>query len=129
MDMDASTTRTGPLFDGRASKAAADFAEDASRAVAEAGVNEIQARLSTVLVHPTGAYSGGIRTDRAQADNVISDGGAVYGPWLEGVASRNTKSRFKGYSTFRKAKQWLEGQAVAIAEDNIRPYLTRMGGE
>jgi hypothetical protein len=47
---------------------------------------------------------------------LITDGGVVYGPWLEGVSSRNEVTRFKGYSSFRKTAQWLEQQAPAVAE-------------
>jgi hypothetical protein len=34
--------------------------------------------------------------------------GPVYGPWLEGVGSRNATTRFKGYRAFRKAANALE---------------------
>lgn len=128
-ELAVTTTATGPVFDGRAARAGADFAEEAGREIAQAAVNEVQNRLGQVLKNPTGAYQASIVTDQASSDNVVTDGGVIYGPWLEGVSSRNTKSRFKGYATFRKTAQWLQGRATGIAEDKIRPYLSRMGGE
>lgn len=128
-DLATTTTMAGPVFDGRAEKAAADFVQEANREIAQAGVNEVQSRLGQVLENPTGAYSSSIVTNMASGSNVITDGGVVYGPWLEGVASRNQRSRFKGYSTFRRTAQWLQSHAVDIAEDKLGPYLSRMGGE
>ena len=43
------------------------------------------------------------------------DDGTSLGPWLEGIASRNTRSRFKGYRTFRLVAAELEDKAAAIA--------------
>lgn len=127
--MSTETTRKGPLFDGTAARAATAYAEEISREVAQAGVNEIRSRLGQVLENPTGTYSGAIVTDTQQTDTVITDGGVVYGPWLEGVSTRNARSRFKGYATFRKTRLWLAGRAESIAQSKIGPYLSRMGGE
>jgi len=46
---------------------------------------------------------------------LITDGGCIYGPWLEGIGSRNETSRFKGYSSFRKTAQWLQEKIGDIA--------------
>ncbi|TAJ21838.1 MAG: hypothetical protein EPO65_00630 [Dehalococcoidia bacterium] len=127
-ELAVTTTATGPVFDGRAAAAAAAYVEEANREIAQAGVNEIQSRLGQVLQNPTGHYSSSVVTDLAQNEATITDGGVVYGPWLEGVSSRNQKSRFRGYSVFRKTVQWLQGRAPDIAESKIRPYLDRMGG-
>lgn len=126
--METSVTATGPLFDGRATKAAGNFVVEAEREVAQAGANEVRNRLGQVLEHPSGRYRSNIVTDLVQGDPVVTDGGVVYGPWLEGTSSRNTSTRFKGYQTFRKTRQWLASKADAIAETKIRPYLSRMGG-
>lgn len=126
--METAVTATGPLFDGRATKAVTDFLDEAKVEVSQVGVNEVRNRLGQVLENPTGRYRNSIVTDMVQGDRVVRDGGMVYGPWLEGTSSRNTSTRFKGYQTFRKTRQWLAGRAGSIAETKIRPYLTRMGG-
>lgn len=123
-----SSTSTGPLFDGRAAKAVTEFLDEAAREVAQEGVNEVQARLGQVLQNPTGHYRSRVVTDQAQGDWGISDGDVIYGPWLEGVSSRNDTTRFKGYSVFRKTQQWLDGRAGNIAQGKLGRFLPRMGG-
>jgi hypothetical protein len=59
----------------------------------------------------------------------IVDGDVVYGPWLEGVGSRNSPvTRFAGYHTFRKAGQKLNGEAGVIANVVIKPYIGEING-
>lgn len=123
------TTIAGPVFDGQAAAAVDDFLDDASRELAELGVNEVRARLSSVLDDPSGHYRSRIVTDRTTTEWQVTDGGVVYGPWLEGTGSRNKTTRFKGYQTFRRTRQWLEGRVVDVAEDNLGRHLSQMGGE
>jgi hypothetical protein len=119
---------TGPLFDGRAARAVDDFLDEATREIAERGVNEVQARLGQVLQNPTGSYQSKVVTDRASESWTVTDGGAVYGPWLEGTSSRNQSTRFRGYQTFRKIRQELEGKVEDIADPILDRHLSRMGG-
>ena len=55
----------------------------------------------------------------------IHDSLVVYGPWLEGVSSRNQRSRFKGYHMFRNAFQQLE----KIKVDVIKKWVSRLVGD
>jgi hypothetical protein len=50
----------------------------------------------------------------------------IYGPWLEGVGSRNRTTRFKGYFTFRRTAQQLKSRSTAVANGVLRRYLSRM---
>ncbi len=110
---------TGPFFDGGMSRAVDLGVVEASEKVAQLGVNMVKSRLDKVLVNPTGAYQSQIQTDRSTSGPVVTDGGSVYGPWLEGVSSRNTSSRFKGYATFRKATAELAATAGGVADPII----------
>lgn len=69
-----------------------------------------------VVVDPSGAYRNAIVAEPRGDHAVVTDSGVVYGPWLEGVASRNERSRFKGYSTFRRTAAAAEGQADVRTE-------------
>lgn len=120
------TKVSGPLFDGTADDVMAAFATDVEETIAQQGVNDIRAELHSVLQHPTGRYERNIQTERQADDYVITDGGIVYGPWLEGVSSRNNRSRFKGYSTFRRITQRLDAKAADIAEAVLAKYLGRL---
>ena len=127
--MSVETTMTGPLYNGQAKAAVDDFLDETTRELAELGVNEIQSRLGQVLEHPTGHYKSKIVTDRAHGDWAVTDGGVVYSSWLEGTSSRNKTTRFKGYQTFRKTRQWLQGRIESVAETNLGRHIKQMGGD
>jgi len=107
----------GPLFDGRAGQITRHHADQLRADLAQEAVNRVHARLHDVLRHPTGRYESAIRTERQVDDLVVTDGGIIYGPWLEGVGSRNYPvTRFRGYHTFREVSQQMDGMAQAMAE-------------
>ncbi len=68
----------------------------------------------------------GIRRDSLHA--IIWDSGVVYGPWLEGVSSRNERSRFKGYGMFRKTNAALNIAAPRLLQKHINRAMKRLGG-
>lgn len=122
-------TAAGPLFDGRAANAVARYVDDARDTIAARGEELVLAELGMVLRHPTGYYEGEITTDRVTPDtDRVSDGGVVYGPWLEGVGSRNyPETRFKGYGHWRRTKETLAGEAPGIAQQLLQVrYLPEM---
>jgi hypothetical protein len=60
---------------------------------------------------------------------VVNDRGIVYGPWLEGVGSRNfPKTRFKGYASFRRAVHRVRGEVPRISQAVLRRHIGKMGG-
>lgn len=118
---------SGPVFDGRAHRAVAAFLLAATGAVAGEGVNLVQAAGRASYKHPTGYYEGHIVTDMAQPDStIVWDSDVVYGPWLEGLGSRNSSTRFKGYATFRKTTPVLAKRAGPIAYRILDRYVSRM---
>jgi hypothetical protein len=71
--------------------------------------------------HPTGYYERHIVNQDMGSQHVIHDSGIVYGPWLEGVGSRNAPvTRFRGYSIMRKTTRAVQDRAVQIAMPVIR---------
>lgn len=118
-------TTSGPLFDGRLEQGIARGLDEGLDEVAQHGVDLVRARLHGVLQHPTGRYESRIQVDRALGDRSVTDGGIVYGPWLEGVSQRNRSTRFKGYATFRRTTAELDAQAGPIVD---RAISDRIGG-
>lgn len=116
----------GPLFDGRLEHAIAVGVEDALDDIVQRGVDLVRFRLHSVLRAPTGHYESRIQTERAGAERAVTDGGIVYGPWLEGVSERNRTTRFKGYATFRRTTGELDRQAGPIAERVIGDKIGRL---
>lgn len=119
---------SGPVFDGRAARAAHDMSDAILDDVSSHAKNLIDAELSRVLRNPTGYYQSRIRNERVSANTArVHDSGVVYGPWLEGVGSRNSPvTRFPGYGHWRRTKQRAADEAGSIAERTAARYLPRM---
>jgi len=124
--VDIEVTISGPLFDGTAERELEAFSTEAERTIAERGVNEVKGYLDSVLRNPTGNYSRHIRTERQRDDMAVTDSKIVYGPWLDGTSSRNARTRFKGYATFRMVRQQLDAKSVHIADGLLDNHISRM---
>lgn len=120
-------TQNGPIFDGRASHAVRQFCDDWEKEYAHDVEQEVNQTLSHVLRHPTGYYQSQIHVAASGDGQQVTDGGVIYGPWLEGTGSRNRTTRFKGYATFRRVTQKMDAKAGADAEALLQAkYLRRM---
>jgi len=120
--------KSGPLFDGRAKRAIQDYLLAATGAVAGEGVNLVRASGRADYKHPTGYYESEIQTDLVTDGTIVWDSDVIYGPWLEGLGSRNQTTRFKGYHTFRRVTQQLNQgrRAQAIAYRILDRFVDRM---
>jgi hypothetical protein len=119
----------GPIFSEIETSAIINrYIEDAEVTIADHGVNMVKAQLDLSLKTQTPYYKTHIVTDRSVGDISVTDSGVIYGPWLEGVGSRNATTRFKGYHTFRIVGQQLDSMAVRIAEDVLPIYLRELNG-
>lgn len=67
-----------------------------------------------------GHYRRSLHTERKGMSAVIDDGRVVYGPWLEGISSRNQRTRFKGYASFRRVGQYLQRLVPSVLTKNIQ---------
>jgi hypothetical protein len=132
MLVSTTTTVSGPFFDGRTENAIDGAVKDMEREVAQWGYNKVHARLRRVLKNPTGYYQSFIQTERKVDSTEINDGWPtsgtpVYGPWLEGIGSRNYPvTRFKGYKTFRLVAQRMNAQVGPFAEKILTRRLVGM---
>lgn len=121
------TSYDGPIFDFRARRAFADMREELEEESAEWALNHIRGTFHSSFKNPTGYYESNVRIKNG---NEVWDGGLggpVYGPWLEGVGSRNNTTRFKGYHAFRKASQALDQYIEEIGNGLFRrKYRSRL---
>jgi hypothetical protein len=74
----------------------------------------------------SGHYRRNISTKFGNLSALIMDGNIVYGPWLEGIGSRNETTRFKGYASFRRTGDWLEGKAKGVLKAYVGRFVRRM---
>lgn len=118
---------SGPLFSGEAARVLDRMTEEIAAEVGKVAERDVKARLGQVLRHPTGKYQRRIRAAAETSGRVVvDDQRSVYGPWLEGTSRRNQTTRFKGYSTFRRVLQQVEGKAPAIAQQVVARTLGRL---
>jgi len=138
MPVKIDVTITGPLFNGQGTKQ--NIRRWGLRMVQqciEAGEQRLDmmlrprsAPLGVYLTHAqagrgkasTGHYRRNVHGFQIGLFGRISDGGVVYGPWLEGTSSRNKTTRFKGYRSFRRTHQWINKNKAKI----IRPIINLM---
>lgn len=123
----AVTVRThGPFFSGVAEHAITEGLAEAVWQVGAQGYANVMTILNQRIKHPTPYYETQVIAERSADTVVVHDRGIIYGPWLEGVGSRNRTTRFKGYHAFREGTQELQHQAASVAEHALRPYIARM---
>jgi len=122
------TSTHGPMFNGRTRRATGDFSDEWEEECAEYALDQVRKIHTASFREPTGYYASHVRIRRDSRGPYVGDGGIIpYGPWLEGVGSRNAASRFKGYHAFRKAAAMLDRKAHSIGERLLdRRFLRRM---
>lgn len=116
---------SGAALTGRADPIMARAMRHAEDTVTHAALQAVHERLGQVLQHPTGYYQSRVVASYGSRPPSVHDSMVVYGPWLEGVGSRNATTRFKGYRTFRLVAQELQGDVVKITA----PVFDRAMGE
>jgi len=127
----------GPIFE-KGGAPVANMMRDLMREIGEKGEERFAA---TLRPRPSGVYlsvqQGGKSTGnyRRVVQKSISvkskgvtftDGNVVYGSWLEGTSRRNLTTRFKGYRTFRRVRDWLEKKAMPVL---LKKHMRRLERE
>lgn len=94
------------------------FVKDAENTVAVYAEAQVLLRLQRSLKTQTPYYTTRVGIRYRGGVPVVDDGRVIYGPWLEGVGSRNAPvTRFAGYASFRRTAQLVERNAARITED------------
>jgi hypothetical protein len=76
---------------------------------------------------PTGRWLNSLHGEMTgNLSGTIDDSRLVYGNWLEGTGSRNAKSRFKGYATFRHVAGELDKRAGGVLEKHVRRAVGKL---
>jgi hypothetical protein len=128
--MSLDITFTGPLFDGRAERAIDRACDDARDDIAAFAEERVLMGTSATFKTRTPYYETMVTTTRVSGEvSLVHDQGVVYGPWLEGVGSRNAPvTRFGGYHHWRKAKEAVTARGPQIADIAIQRRIPEMGG-
>ncbi|MFD8075808.1 hypothetical protein ACFV3E_24525 [Streptomyces sp. NPDC059718] len=121
---------TGPLFDGSAERAMQRACDDARDSIAEFAEDYALSLMGATFKNPTGYYEEHVKTELVSSDTaLVHDDGVVYGPWLEGVGTRNRpRPGFPGYGHWRKTKDLVATRGPEIAERAVQRHLPEMRG-
>lgn len=110
----------GPLFDFRARREFNRFRDELEEEAAEWTLDHIRGTFHASFKQPTGYYESNVRIKNSSEVWDGGQAGPVYGPWLEGVGSRNNTTRFKGYHAFRKAANALDRRIASMGDRTFR---------
>lgn len=124
--MDIEISFSGPLFTGQCASVMDDIMEDAQYAVGNAALEGVHRYLNAQIKHPTPYYETQIIQQRRGDAEIVHDRGIVYGPWLEGTSARNNRSTFKGYASFRKARDEVFAKVPSIVSQVIARNIGRL---
>lgn len=124
MLLDVSTHARGPMFDGRARRAANEYVTRLERNLADEGRTILLGELDRVLKTQTPYYTTRIEVVDGHK---IWDTRVVYGPWLAGIGSRNYPvTKFRGYDHWIVTRDKLNARKQGIGERLLRRYTGRM---
>lgn len=120
----------GPLFDGRAERAIDRACDEARDNIADFAEERVLMGTSANFKTRTPYYETRVTTERVSSEvALVTDQGVIYGPWLEGVGSRNrARPGFPGYHFWRAAKQAVVTRGPQIAQIAIDRHMPEMGG-
>lgn len=122
----------GPIFDVRAERYADNLLTEAKQEIGDLALWRWQMNLEGSLQNPTGRYQSELHTVKRDQDVVVNDGWGEtnmlpYGPWLEGVGSRNAPvTRFPGYFALRRAAAWTRTQVASYVAPIAEKWTRRM---
>ena len=139
MNLSMKVATQGPLFTRAAADKMAKAVNSATRELVQKGEQRLAEQLrprpagvylSVEQAGPgkasTGNYRRNISTEFKNMSAIIYDGNVVYGPWLEGIGSRNATSRFKGYGVYRQTASYLGKISRGIYDAHVRHWAKRM---
>jgi hypothetical protein len=115
----------GPVVEGRGPAIVHAMTEAALHELADYARFEVLMQLDGVLQHPTGYYESQVKAERISVTEYsVNDGNVIYGPWLEGVGSRNAPvTKFEGYHTFRIVRNRMAQKAHVVAEAAVHRMM------
>jgi hypothetical protein len=128
MKLNISIKKAGPFLTGQFERQMPGVTQAIDEAGAEWAMKALTARFDQSFMHPTGRYQSHVHIQQDNLGTQVTDDKVMPGLWLEGVAHRNTRSRFKGYQSFRKVAQQLRIHTIEIANQAVAEFVKRMNG-
>lgn len=131
----ADVSMRGPFFDERQQQIIGHMIAEVTQDIGDYALFQWQMNLDGSLKHPTGRYQSQLHSVWRDQDRVVNDGWGEtntlpYGPWLEGVGSRNAPvTRFPGYLALQKAFRSILPKVRRIGQPIVDRYMEVMNGD
>lgn len=126
--MSFNITYSGALFDGVAVTELKAAEAALQREIAEYAEFQWQMNMTESFQNPSEPprYQSHVNIAKRGGDLVVNDGwpgsGLAYGPWLEGLGTRNATTKFKGYRSMERARNSVAQKVDAIAKPIIDKF-------
>jgi hypothetical protein len=124
---------SGPLFDGSAAAMVEQMLEAVRTTVAGQALVEWESGMEEHIRHSGPVYQTYAQArDEGGTERVVNDGWGEtndlpYGPWLEGVGSRNSPvTIFPGYHSLRDAFETTTGQVEELAAPVVEEWVEKI---
>lgn len=121
-------TVSGPFFSPNAVRVVNDSIEAMVERVAEVGDARVEILHRAYFRNPRPWYWNQVHAERrGKWHHAITDGGIIYGHWLEGTGGMNSpKTRFPGYFSFRTTTRSLNGNMQTILDPVINDLVRKL---
>ena len=148
MEISTQTTLKGPFFK-KGMKLTSEFSIDMTKKLIELGEQRLSQTLRPQGIEAgtnpdnmggvfktkqeagknasTGHYRRSVNSEMKGAIGRISDSRVIYGPWLEGVGSRNGAG-FRGYFQFRLTGEYIKKNTDKVKDELLPKYIRKMTG-
>ena len=126
---------TGPLFDGHAPELMHEMGEEIRKEVGKNLLDTWVSSMDAHFRHNGGVYESTAQVIERDGATVVNDGWGEtndlpYGPWLEGLGSRNSPvTRFPGYHSLRQSAVATEAAVPEISQPIVDDYMERINGD
>jgi hypothetical protein len=120
----------GPFFSANIDNVVDAFVQKIERKVAQEAEDRVGRYMRKFFRTNTPYYWLHVQAKPRADYHVVTDGGIVYGPWLNGTGSRNKTTRFKGYKHFRLTVQELNNpkQIAYIVDPVVADMIEVLNG-
>lgn len=126
---------SGPLFDGRADGMVEQMLTEVKSEIGDVALDRWRLNMIETFRHPSGVYESYAQKVTRDRDVVVNDGygdtnDLQYGPWLEGVGSRNAPvTVFPGYRNLRRAAQYVWPRVSSYAQSIVDKWMVKLNGD
>ena len=121
-------TMTGPFFELDTTREVDKMLRDTVQETVDRGESEVRDNLRPGRGVLSGGYRRTVQGKVRGTKGSVAGGSGIIGTWLEGTSRRNQTTRFRGYGTWRQARQRTERRSGDIFERRADRMVAKLNG-